>query len=483
MKAPAWKPASPRDVPKVSRLIGLSGLGALVATGGSWWAAGLLGGAPALAAGTLGLLQGGLLLLTLLLDLYLLFVCRRLAALHQSQTAPPQSETAPPDSAGSDRVPAELMQNVLASLLEEPESSEPFVELLKKIESLIGATASIIFLRTEPDGEFEPWAWTSANERDRLSSLVRYSAAELGLGARAAVRLIPYPDEPYLCLIAVRLGEETQPTGLLLLQAPATADTDRQLLPYLETLGRRLSELVYSARRAQLNRRLALYDERATIARELHDSLAQSLSYLKMKVSCLQSLLQQAPSAVEPLDVNSVIEDVRNNLNRAYRQLREIITAFRLTMNGRTLRQALEDSIEEFEKHSSIVFELDNRLSSDRLSVDEEMQVLYIIREALSNIVRHSHGKHARITLSEREDGTVLISVTDDGIGFQSPTSQVRHYGLIIMQERAHSLGGDIRFEAGPSNGTCVKVSFRPKKNLHAPIPPPRRPLDEPVEP
>jgi two-component system nitrate/nitrite sensor histidine kinase NarX len=104
------------------------------------------------------------------------------------------------------------------------------------------------------------------------------------------------------------------------------------------------------------------------------------------------------------------------------RQVRELITSARLTMDGRSLRQALADSVAEFSRRCIIVFELDNRLADDALSPETELQILQIMREALANAVRHSHARHVRIELRQTQDGEVSVSVEDDGIGL-SPAS------------------------------------------------------------
>jgi two-component system nitrate/nitrite sensor histidine kinase NarX len=262
-------------------------------------------------------------------------------------------------------------------------------------------------------------------------------------------------------LLSVELRRESKQCGLLLLQVPEELQLSAQQLDLLRTLSAALANLLHGTHRAQLSHRLALHDERATIARELHDSLAQSLSYLKIQASRLQSLLHGSQNLqLDRLEIDNIAEEMRANLNRAYRQLRELITTCRLTMNGKTIGQALLDSVEEFEKRSTMTFDLDNRLTDDMLTVDQEMQVLHIVREAMTNVVRHAQASFVKVSLHCPDHDEIVVSIADDGIGIEAPREGEQHYGLLIMQERAHKLGGNLRLEQNPSGGTHVLVSF-----------------------
>ena len=186
------------------------------------------------------------------------------------------------------------------------------------------------------------------------------------------------------------------------------------------------------------------------------------MSYLKIKVSLLQDMLRRGEHAP---DVDTALQELRSTLSTANLQLRELITTFRLTMHGKTFAQALEDSIEEFERRSSIAFDLDNRLPAGRLTVAEEMQLLLILREALCNVVRHSHASYCWVSVRLKDDGTVYLGVDDNGIGMRRAMDDPEpHHGLIIMQERARNLGGTFRVEDREEGGTRLYV-LCPREN------------------
>jgi len=161
--------------------------------------------------------------------------------------------------------------------------------------------------------------------------------------------------------------------------------------------------------------------------------------------------------------VNGIVEELRTNLDVSYKQLRELITTFRLALNSRDLSHALENSIEEFENRSSVAINLDNRLSRTDLAVDEEIHVLQIIREAISNIVRHSQASRAEVTLCILPERLVSITIDDNGIGINLNQTATHRHGMIIMQQRAHDLGGKFRVQESLLGGSCISVTFETK--------------------
>jgi two-component system nitrate/nitrite sensor histidine kinase NarX len=239
----------------------------------------------------------------------------------------------------------------------------------------------------------------------------------------------------------------------------STGPTDESTLKAISEGCPTLAIILGNLALAQAQRRHDLYDERAAISRELHDSLAQSLTYLKIQAMRLQAALDEAENSQK---ASEVLDELKKNLNSAYRQLRELMTTFRLTMHGKSFKMAVRDSIDEFNKYNNIAFDLNDTCPPDLLSVDEEMQILQIIRESLYNIVRHSKAQHASVSLVFNEP-QLEIQIQDDGIGFDLEAEYQRHHGLIIMQERAFSLNGQLKLSGAPGEGTLIRITFEPK--------------------
>ncbi len=243
---------------------------------------------------------------------------------------------------------------------------------------------------------------------------------------------------------------------------PGASESD-EVIESLLHISPILATIVNNVILAKTQRRHDLYEERAAISRELHDSLAQSLTYLKIQVARLESSMNETTSIDNQNKSQSkeILIGLRESLNSAYRQLRELMTTFRLTMHGKSFQLAVKDSIDEFSS-SNIAFHLNDTCPSNILSVDEEMQVLQIIREALYNIVRHSRATQASISLKYRQ-GKLIVNIDDNGVGIDIENKRQRHHGVIIMQERALNLGGELEVNGRPKNGTQIIFSFQPK--------------------
>ncbi|MEW8692956.1 MAG: type IV pili methyl-accepting chemotaxis transducer N-terminal domain-containing protein [Candidatus Thiodiazotropha endolucinida] len=263
-------------------------------------------------------------------------------------------------------------------------------------------------------------------------------------------------------ILSIPVNDQEQQYGVLLIEYEIGKSMEPWQTHLLNTLGRHIGIAIGVTRRVNQSRRLALLDERSVIARELHDSLAQSLSYLKIQVARLSILIKPDDVSAKVAEVMAELEE---GLDASYRQLRELLTTFRLKMDENGLTAALNETVEGFRERSSLTIILDNRISGDPLSVNEEIHILQIVREALSNITYHAKATKAEIRLSQNADGKIIIDIEDDGIGIQPQADRTHHYGLAIMRERANSLNAKIQIEPRSDKGTRVRLQFRPKND------------------
>jgi len=210
--------------------------------------------------------------------------------------------------------------------------------------------------------------------------------------------------------------------------------------------------------------RLALLQERTIIARELHDSLAQSLSYLKFQVSILDKTLQKDREA--PL-VDQTIMELRKGLDSAYTQLRQLLTTFRLKVTGTDFKAALESAISTVNQNDQMQVELKYDLGMLKLTPAEQIHLLQISKEALQNACDHSNGDTVTINLVYYNNTVVRLSVHDNGIGIPDSPEKLDHFGLSIMNERSKSLNGELSIHRDDKNGTVVEFSFQPEESLH----------------
>lgn len=232
-------------------------------------------------------------------------------------------------------------------------------------------------------------------------------------------------------------------------------DSTRRLLTMLAD---QLATAVYLQRRIEEQQHVTLINERTIIARELHDSLAQSLSYLKMQVARLERMQQKDASREMQ---SAVFDELRTGLNSAYRQLRELLTTFRLKLEGPGLQFALRQTIEEFSQRMAITVELDYDVPPYLLNPNEEIHVLQIIREALANTHKHAQAHWAGVTV-HFADARLLVRIEDDGIGLEDDSSPPMHYGLVIIRDRTTTLNGELSITNRPAGGASIEIVFTP---------------------
>lgn len=209
------------------------------------------------------------------------------------------------------------------------------------------------------------------------------------------------------------------------------------------------------------NRRIALMNERTVIARELHDSLAQALSYLKIQVARLQRLHKKEDVQVQ---IDEVVDELKKGLGSAYSELRELLTTFRLKLDGQGIKAALEQTISQLRTRSdSFEFTLNYGVSNVPFTPQEEIHLLQIAREATQNAFYHSKGSHIEIDITSNALTEVILTVKDNGIGIPGDPNKLNHYGLAIMQERSRSLQGELSVKRNDDRGTTVMFSFVPE--------------------
>ena len=205
--------------------------------------------------------------------------------------------------------------------------------------------------------------------------------------------------------------------------------------------------------------RTALANERQMMATEVHDSLAQGLTYMRMRMSLLRDAIRDGDDA----RAFKYWSDVDTSLTNAHRRLRELITYFRSRMDPQGLLHALQEMTETFLDRTGVALAFANRVPDLDLPVGREVQVFHIVQEALANVCKHADARHARLTLDTRGAGYEIV-VEDDGVGMAAdPTGErgeAGHYGIAIMRERASRLGGELTLDSAPGAGTRVRLYF-----------------------
>jgi two-component system nitrate/nitrite sensor histidine kinase NarQ len=234
----------------------------------------------------------------------------------------------------------------------------------------------------------------------------------------------------------------------------------------MDNFVRILSRAVYYNKAQMQSEQLILMEERATIARELHDSLAQSLSYLKIQVTLLNRSLSKDIEDANNSRSSKVVGEIKNALDNAYTQLRELLTTFRLSIKEGTFGEALTEMLSQLNQQTDARIKLENEFSSLELSANHQVHLLQLIREAVLNAMKHANATSIAVRCSENLEGLVTVSVIDDGVGFDKDIQKHDHYGMSIMQERAARLNAKLNVNTSVDSGCEVILTFQRSKEL-----------------
>lgn len=236
-----------------------------------------------------------------------------------------------------------------------------------------------------------------------------------------------------------------------------------KLMPWQEQLAQSTADLLTIGqslnKQSEQDRRLTLMNERNVIARELHDSLAQALSYLQIQVTRLQKTLDGNKTEKQ----ESIIDELREGLQSAYQSLRELLTTFRLKAVEEGLEASLQETVKELKSRTNINIQLEYKLLNIPLNPQEEVHLLQIIREASQNALKHSKCESLRISITQKENNDLELIVEDDGVGLPNNPEKLNHYGMVIMQERSKHLRGKLSFETVEPHGTRIHFIFTPQ--------------------
>lgn len=345
----------------------------------------------------------------------------------------------------------ELLYHSIARLYNAPGAPETYRAMLTDLEQVLGLRYSMACLAPGPDGLPHILASTLPTGPDQglcenidCAECSRHSTPwDHTIADGIVVRAIP-------------LRDADQQYGVLQIALPEGAALEPWQEQLVEALSQHIGIAIGIARQTERERRLALMDERSVIARELHDSIAQALAYMKIQVALLQQALAQESHSA---DADRILTDLRAGINAAYRQLRELLATFRLRMEG-DFMTLLNRTAEEYGQRGGLDIGLEARLDDCHLSPNQEIHVLQIVREALNNIVRHAGARNAWISLTADAGQNIGVSIEDDGRGLPEVPPGGGHYGLTIMRERAQSLNGELQVTPRQPHGTRVHLHF-----------------------
>jgi len=260
----------------------------------------------------------------------------------------------------------------------------------------------------------------------------------------------------FVAVTAVALMVQGRVMGevdLLFREAPRPTKADRELL---DSLASHLAGAMDSLRIEALQREAAVAEERGMLARELHDSIAQSLAFMKIQLQ----LLKDARRGDKGDAAARLVDELELGLKECTADVRALLMNFRTRTDGDDLMPALQQTLHKFRLQSGLQTDLEVDGHGAPLPADVQVQLLHVVQEALANVRKHAQASQVQVRLTHQPHWQ--IDVRDDGRGFDPAvdTPDDSHVGLRIMRERAAKVGAAVALDSQPGKGTLVRVSL-----------------------
>ena len=254
----------------------------------------------------------------------------------------------------------------------------------------------------------------------------------------------------------VRLELDNRPIGILWATRSDELQCTETDMIWLECMADQVVIAIQHGLMTAQLQSLSITEERARIARDMHDGLAQVLGYLNLEVQTLGALHKQG----KPEALSLELEKMRAAIQVANADVRENILSLRTTLaKEKGLVSAIGEYLDEFGIQTGIDTSFSNDMKDEvNLSSIAEVQLVCILQEALANVRKHAHARQVMVRLSCREEKGrefIHMQVNDDGIGLADQPSK-HSFGLKTMQERANSVGGSLEFNSTPGKGMTV---------------------------
>jgi two-component system nitrate/nitrite sensor histidine kinase NarX len=267
-----------------------------------------------------------------------------------------------------------------------------------------------------------------------------------------------HPGCEFKSAITIPLESNTplsNPIGIITLFFNSTQEHSRHASVTVLAFAKILSTCIEHIKANREFKRADRMAARQAIANDIHDSLAQTLAYTRMRTS----LLSEAIRTDNKVMATGYAQDIEEGLAHSQKTARELIRDFRCEIDPAGLLAALQTLTEQFDERNDITLEYTNRVVDLELPLEYEIEVHYIVSEALTNIGKHSGATHARL-LIDFISGYYVFTIEDNGSGGVTFAPVEGHYGMMIMRERAQRIGGEIKMESSQGCGTRVQLFF-----------------------
>lgn len=260
-------------------------------------------------------------------------------------------------------------------------------------------------------------------------------------------------------LIVFHIKHNNNNIGVMTLYYRNTQSTlSPQTTHLIEILTDQLAVALENQQLVLSDRQLAIMEERNLMAQGLHDSIAQSLSFLNLQVQMLQTALTYN----ETKQIEQTVNFIQQGIQECYEDVRELLLNFRIRLDKQeTFKDVVQKLLDRFKAQTKVDVNISRSGNGPSLNQEQQLQVIFILQEALSNIRKHA--QCTEVNLNIIYDDYFAMSISDNGCGFEKTEvakNKTRHVGLSIMSERAAQISATIDISSELNRGTTITLTI-----------------------
>ena len=268
-------------------------------------------------------------------------------------------------------------------------------------------------------------------------------------------RILPCEQDGFNTVSVFQIRAASRSLGVFNLHFRESHQFTEQEMRLLQTLGDHLGIAIENIRLAAKEREMAVSQERNLMAQGLHDSIAQGLTFLNLQAQLLENSLARGDLA----QAHDTMPLIRAGITESYEDVRELLLNFRSRLEQEDLPGAIETTLNKFSRQTGIRYQFHQAGDGPPLPPEQQLQVLFILQEALSNIRKHADA--TRVEVSLQNSGDLELLIRDNGVGFDPELVKSKadqHVGLSIMRERAKRVGAHLDIVPTEGDGVTVRL-------------------------
>jgi len=272
-------------------------------------------------------------------------------------------------------------------------------------------------------------------------------------------------EEGYVSLAVFQIQTRDQVIGSFSLHFSRERLVTGEERRLLEILGKNLGSSIENQRLIAKEKEFAVSQERNLLAQGLHDSIAQGLNFLNLQVQMLEDSLKR--NDIE--EIHDITPLLRAGIQESYEDVRELLLNFRTRLQDSNLESEMRNVVSKFQRQTGVHATIDIVGDGAQLAPEQQLQVLFILQEALSNVRKHAQASEVKVNVQNDRD--FAMTVHDDGAGFDVTTVAQKgdgHVGLRIMHERAERLAAQFSIISANQQGTTISLHLKREERLVA---------------